>query len=69
DSIQRTDDGTELVWQLEGMNPEEERIITYTIEPKVQVEGAVSLPAATVHYTDGRNEDDVSSHPVTTSFE
>lgn len=69
DSITSTDDGTKLVWHMDGMNPEEERIITYTIEPKIQVEGAVSLPAVTVHYSNGRSEDDVTSHPVTTSFE
>ena len=68
DTINDTDDGTEMVWHMDGMNPEEERIITYTIEPKVQVEGAVSLPSATVHYTDGRSDDETSSHPVTTSF-
>ena len=44
--IRRKNEGTELEWFIEDLKPGEERILEYRIEPKVEVEGGVTLEAA-----------------------
>jgi hypothetical protein len=68
DKIQGTDAGTKLVWDLGAMDAGEERIITYKIKPKVQVEGPVSLPSADVNYDKRGIIKSRSSHPASADF-
>jgi len=68
EKIQGTDEGTKMVWKLGRMNPGEERIITYRVKPRVQVEGYVSLPEATVTYEKDGKESEQQSHPVSADF-
>ncbi len=68
EKIQGTDEGTKMVWKLGRMDPGEERIITYRVRPRVQVEGYVSLPEATVTYEKGGKESEQQSHPVSADF-
>jgi hypothetical protein len=68
DTLQPTDEGTKLVWELDEMEEGEERIISYKLKPKVQVEGHISLPAANVEYFDGGKEYAENSHPVSVDF-
>lgn len=44
--IRRKNEGTELEWFIEDLKPGEERILEYRIEPKVEVEGGVTLESA-----------------------
>ncbi|MCJ7450155.1 MAG: hypothetical protein MUP58_00230 [Candidatus Nanohaloarchaeota archaeon QJJ-9] len=66
--IQNTEEGTKLTWRLGQVEPGEERIISYRIKPKVQVEGTVSIPNAEVFYqVDGKNRE-ATSNPTSTAF-
>lgn len=44
--IRRKNEGTELEWIIEDLKPGEERILEYKVEPKVEVEGGVTLEPA-----------------------
>lgn len=52
-SIRKKNEGTELTWSLDNLEPGDQRILEYTIHPQVEVEGEVTLPAAEL-----RDEDD-----------
>ncbi|MDY6769908.1 MAG: hypothetical protein SVU88_02950 [Candidatus Nanohaloarchaea archaeon] len=59
---------TELEWQLGRFEPGEERILTYSLTPQVQVEGEVVLPSAHMEY-DGRGKRRKRhSHPARADF-
>ncbi|MDY6770866.1 MAG: hypothetical protein SV186_02800 [Candidatus Nanohaloarchaea archaeon] len=68
EKIQSTDDGTKMVWKLGMMEPGEERIITYKVKPRVQVEGYISLPEAEVTYEKKGQEKARESHPISADF-
>lgn len=45
-SIRKKNEGTELTWSLDNLEPGDQRILEYTIYPQVEVEGEVTLPSA-----------------------
>lgn len=50
--IKRTTDGVELEWTIEDFKPGEERVIQYEVEPKVEIEEGLDLPAAEIRDSD-----------------
>lgn len=46
--IRKTSDGTRLNWDIESMEPGEERIFEYRIKPLIEVEGGAVLPEAEI---------------------
>ena len=68
DKIQKTDEGTRVVWEVDGMEPGEERIFMYRIKPRIQVEGSINLPEAVVEYRVKNKTISDSSHSVSTDF-
>ncbi len=50
--VKKTAVGTELIWKLGDVKPQEERIITYKVSPVIGVFGTVSLPKAYLRYKD-----------------
>jgi len=55
--IRKTNNGTRLVWEIESMEPGEERLLEYTIKPLVEVEGGVTLPGAELEMAEERIEE------------
>jgi hypothetical protein len=45
-TVRETNDGTKLEWSLEDLEPGDQRVLQYTIRPKVEVEEGVELPRA-----------------------
>lgn len=45
-SIRKKNDGTQLTWKIDSLEPGDQRVLEYTIYPQVEVEGEVTLPAA-----------------------
>lgn len=45
-TVRETNDGTKLTWSLKDLEPGDQRVLQYTIRPKVEVEGGVELPKA-----------------------
>lgn len=45
-TVRETNDGTKLEWSLEDLEPGDQRVLQYTIRPKVEVEEGVELPKA-----------------------
>jgi len=68
DRIRNTEEGTEVTWEFDSMAPDEERIVTYILRPKIRVEGYVSLPEAIVEYTRNGKDYWATSHPVSADF-
>ncbi len=66
--VQNTDEGTKVLWDIGLMEDGEERIITYKIKPKIQVEGHVSLPSANVQYKRKGKLYSENSHSVSAEF-
>jgi hypothetical protein len=54
--IKKTEHGTELTWKIKSLKPMEERVLTYTIKPVVEIIGTLRLPKATIRYTDRRKK-------------
>ena len=52
--IRKTSNGTRLVWEIEAMEPGEQRVFEYTITPLVEVEGGVTLPEAELEMSEER---------------
>lgn len=50
--VKKTAFGTEMIWKLGDVKPQEERIITYKVSPVIGVFGTVSLPKAYLRYKD-----------------
>jgi len=44
--LKRKNIGTELTWKIEKLKPGEERILTYRIEPLIEIVGELKLPKA-----------------------
>lgn len=44
--VRKKTEGTELTWKIEKLEPQSQRILEYTIQPNVEVEEGVTLPAA-----------------------
>lgn len=56
----RKENGTEIVWKLGNMSPKEERVITYTIIPRFEVEGGgIVLPPVEISGTNYRKKREV----------
>ncbi len=68
ETIRRSDDETEIEWQLGRLAPGEERILTYEISPQVAVEGSVTLPSAALRYEAGGDESQRSSSRASADF-
>jgi hypothetical protein len=51
-AVRKIKNGTELTWSLSSMRPMEERVITYHIQPVVEIPGVLKLPHASVTYKD-----------------
>lgn len=45
-TVRKTNDGTKISWKLDELEPGDQRILQYTIRPKVEVEGGVELQGA-----------------------
>ncbi|MBI3412976.1 MAG: DUF11 domain-containing protein [Candidatus Aenigmarchaeota archaeon] len=50
--VKKTAVGTEMIWKIGDVKPQEERIITYKLSPVMGVLGTVSLPKAYLRYRD-----------------
>ena len=46
--LRKTTDGTEMEWTLEDFKPGEKRVIQYVVNPKVEIDEGLDLPAARV---------------------
>lgn len=44
--IRKTSNGTRLTWEVEELEPGDQRVFEYTIKPLFEVEGKVTLPSA-----------------------
>lgn len=51
-AIRKTSDGTRLTWEIDEFTPGEQRVFQYTIEPKVEVEGGITLQGAELREDD-----------------
>jgi len=51
-SIKKTDKGTILVWKFKSINPMDERVLTYGIQPTIEMAGKLRLPKAIIKYLD-----------------
>ncbi|MFH0890356.1 MAG: hypothetical protein V1836_04445 [Candidatus Aenigmatarchaeota archaeon] len=56
--VKKTAVGTEMIWKLGDIRPQEERIITYKLSPVMGILGTVSLPKAYLRYRDA-NENSI----------
>ena len=64
--VQRSLDGRmRLVWDLDGLDRGEERIISYIAKSKLSIIGKLSLPDAVVEYHSGRKYKHVKSNKLT----
>lgn len=45
-TVRKTNSGTKLTWDLENLEPGDQRVLQYTIRPKVEVEGGLTLQEA-----------------------
>ncbi len=68
EKIQKTEEGTKLVWDLGSMDPGEERIITYKLKPKIKVEGNTRLPGAIINYHIDEKKKSKTSYPLSAKF-
>ncbi|MBI4177257.1 MAG: hypothetical protein HY516_02725 [Candidatus Aenigmarchaeota archaeon] len=50
--VKKTAIGTEMIWKIGDVQPQEERIITYKLSPVMGILGTVSLPRAYLRYRD-----------------
>ncbi len=44
--VRETNEGTRLIWSIEDLEPGDQRVLQYTITPKVEVEGGIELQPA-----------------------
>ena len=68
DRVQKTDEGTRLVWEIGRMEPGEERILVYNLKPRIRVEGSINLPEASIRYKVKDKKFRENSHSVSTDF-
>lgn len=50
----KTSSGTRLSWEIDQLQPGEQRLFSYTIKPLVEVEGGAVLPAAEISKEDAK---------------
>ena len=64
--VQRSHDGRmRLIWDLDGLDRGEERIISYVARSKLSIIGKLLLPEAVVEYHTGRKYVHVKSNKLT----
>ena len=51
DRLQKGSKGLRLVWEIQSLEPGEERIISYKVRSKLHVFGSITFPQASVLYT------------------
>ncbi|MCJ7479114.1 MAG: hypothetical protein MUP63_02955 [Candidatus Nanohaloarchaeota archaeon QJJ-7] len=68
EKIRQGGETTELEWDLESLEPGEERILTYTISSQVEVEQEVTLPSAHLEYDSRGKDKKRHSHPARADF-
>lgn len=55
-TIKKAEIGTELEWKIKSLQPLEERVLTYRIEPVVDIIGSMRLPSAHMTYVDRKKK-------------
>lgn len=45
-TVRKTNEGTKLKWNLDDLEPGDQRVLQYTVRPKVEVEGGIELQEA-----------------------
>lgn len=65
-TVRKTNEGTKLSWEIDELEPGDQRILQYTVKPKVEVEGGVELQKAVM-----KEGDEVikKSNQVSTEFD
>jgi hypothetical protein len=65
-TVRKTNEGTKLSWEIDELEPGDQRILQYTLKPKVEVEGGVELQKAVM-----KEGDEVikKSNQVSTEFD
>lgn len=64
-SIQKGSAGMRLVWEINSLEPGEERIISYKVHSKIHVVGKIDLPCASVQYrTTGKKLINIKSNKL-----
>jgi hypothetical protein len=53
--IRKVTEGVELIWKLGGLNPNEERVLHYTIRPNMELSRNINLPAALAKAASGKS--------------
>ncbi|MBI2672440.1 hypothetical protein HYX16_05905 [Candidatus Woesearchaeota archaeon] len=56
DHIMQGSAGVKFIWDLDVLHSGEERVLTYKIEPKIDLYGKIRLPAASIQYTGKDNK-------------
>lgn len=51
-AVKKVEQGTEIVWKLGDMKPQEERVVTYKLSPVIGVSGMMNLPRAYIKFKD-----------------
>lgn len=58
-------EGTSLVkWEIETLDPYEDRLLTYKIKPQLSIVGDLTLPPTTIRYTKNGKKVTIKSGPV-----
>lgn len=55
-TVKKTTTGTALIWKFDSLKPNEERVLTYTFKPRIDVVGSVRLPLASAMYNTPRHQ-------------
>ena len=64
-TIQQGTYGQRFVWDLEKLQPKEERVFSYTVRVRLyDVGGNAMLPAAALHYSDRGNVQHIKSDRI-----
>lgn len=51
-TVRKTNEGTKLSWNIDELEPGDQRVLQYTVKPKVEVEGGVELQEAVLKERD-----------------
>jgi len=63
--VQQGEKSSRLIWDIDELEPKEERIISYKVRPGIHIIGRIELPATLLRYRDkGRKIIDVKSNRV-----
>jgi len=55
-TIKRLEGGTELIWKIDSLKPFEERVLTYSVKPVVEIAGSLRLPKTRIIYLDKKKK-------------